>query len=220
MVGRDQLRRILKVMLDENEFLSPYGIRAISRYHKDNPYTFSMNGDIHRVDYEPGESSTGLFGGYSNWRGPIWFPMNYLLVESLQKFHHDLGDDFKVECPTGSGQMMTLWEVAAEISRRLTHVFLQGVDRRAARGWLRPSLSRRPALEGSGALLRVSPRRQRFGRRCKPPDRLDGRRGEAPAAERRISPEAASVATTTMAVKTQNHLGQLGHRQGYRAQAR
>ncbi len=128
IVGRDQLRRILKIMLDENEFLSPYGIRAISRYHKDHPYTFSVDGNEHRVDYEPGESSTGLFGGNSNWRGPIWFPMNYLLVESLQKFHHYLGDDFKVECPTGSGQMMTLWEVAAEISRRLTRVFLQGTD--------------------------------------------------------------------------------------------
>jgi hypothetical protein len=128
MVGRDQLRRILKVMLDENEFLSPHGIRAISRYHAEHPYTFRVNGDDHRVDYEPGESSTGLFGGNSNWRGPIWFPLNYLLIESLQKFHHYLGDEFKVECPTGSGQMMTLWEVAAEISRRLTRIFLQEGD--------------------------------------------------------------------------------------------
>ncbi|MEX2300650.1 MAG: glucosidase [Bryobacterales bacterium] len=130
IVGREQLRRILKVMLDENEFLSDYGIRAISRYHAQNPYTFSVNGSEHRVDYEPGESSTGLFGGNSNWRGPIWFPLNYLLIESLQKFHHYLGDDFRVECPTGSGQMMTLWEVAAEISRRLTRIFLQDDDGR------------------------------------------------------------------------------------------
>jgi hypothetical protein len=130
MVGRDQLRRILKVMLDENEFLSDYGIRAISRNHADNPYKFSVNGNEHRVDYEPGESSTGLFGGNSNWRGPIWFPLNYLLIESLQKFHHYLGEDFRVECPTGSGQMMTLWEVAAEISRRLTRIFLQDGDGR------------------------------------------------------------------------------------------
>jgi hypothetical protein len=128
IVGREQLSRILKVMLDENEFLSPYGIRAISRYHAQHPYTFQVDGHEHRVDYEPGESSTGLFGGNSNWRGPIWFPLNYLLIESLQKFHHYLGDDFKVECPTGSGQMMTLWEVAAEISRRLTRIFLQEGD--------------------------------------------------------------------------------------------
>jgi hypothetical protein len=130
MVSRDQLRGILRYVLDENEFLSPYGIRAVSRYHAANPYIFSVNGNVHRVDYEPGESSTGLFGGNSNWRGPIWFPMNYLLIESLQKFHHYFGDEFKVECPTGSGQMMTLWEVAAEISRRLTHIFLPGPDGR------------------------------------------------------------------------------------------
>jgi hypothetical protein len=124
LVGKERLRRILKVMLDEREFLSPYGIRALSRYHLEKPYLLHANGDIHRVDYEPAESSTGLFGGNSNWRGPIWFPVNYLLIESLQKFHHYLGDDYRVEFPTGSGQMMTLWEVAAELSRRLTHIFL------------------------------------------------------------------------------------------------
>ena len=112
-------------MLDENEFLSPYGIRAVSRHHRDQPYVLCANGADYRVDYEPGESSTGLFGGNSNWRGPIWFPVNFLLIESLQKFHHYLGDDFKVECPTGSGRMMTLWEVAAEISRRMTRIFLK-----------------------------------------------------------------------------------------------
>jgi len=128
IVNGDQLRRILRLMLDENQFLSPYGIRAISRVHHEHPYVFSVNGHEHRVDYEPAESSTGLFGGNSNWRGPIWFPVNYLLVESLQKSHHYLGEEFKVECPTGSGRMMTLWEVAAEISRRLTRIFLQGPD--------------------------------------------------------------------------------------------
>jgi len=111
--------------LDEREFLSPYGIRALSQFHRNNPYTLRVNGNEHRVDYEPGESSTGLFGGNSNWRGPIWFPTNYLLVESLQKFHHYLGDDFKVEFPTGSGKMMNLWEVAGELSRRMTSIFLQ-----------------------------------------------------------------------------------------------
>ncbi|HEY6122527.1 MAG TPA: hypothetical protein VIV66_21405, partial [Pyrinomonadaceae bacterium] len=130
IVNRDQLRRVLRYMLDENEFLSPYGIRAISRFHKDNPYVLQVNGTHHRVDYEPAESSTGLFGGNSNWRGPIWFPLNYLLIESLQKFDYYLGKDFKVECPTGSGQMMTLWEVAAEISKRLSRIFLRDVDGR------------------------------------------------------------------------------------------
>ncbi len=125
---RERLERVLKVMLDEDEFLSPYGIRAISRYHKDNPYVLNVNGDEHRVDYEPGESSSGLFGGNSNWRGPIWFPVNYLLIESLQKFHHYYGDDLKVECPTGSGNFMNLWEVSQELSRRLSHIFLRNGD--------------------------------------------------------------------------------------------
>jgi mannosylglycerate hydrolase MGH1-like protein/glycosyl hydrolase family 63 len=120
----ERLRRVLRVMLDEQEFLSPYGIRAISRFHRDHPYVLRVNGSEYRVDYEPAESTSGLFGGNSNWRGPIWFPINFLLVEALQKFHHYFGNDYKVECPTGSGQMMTLWEVAADISRRLTRVFL------------------------------------------------------------------------------------------------
>ena len=124
IVDKEQLRRVLRYMLDENEFLSPYGIRAVSRFHKTNPYTLGVDGTQHRVDYEPAESSTGLFGGNSNWRGPVWFPLNYLLIESLQKFHHYYGADFKVECPTGSGQLMTLWEVSAELSRRLSRIFL------------------------------------------------------------------------------------------------
>ncbi|MEM7795715.1 MAG: glucosidase [Cyanobacteria bacterium P01_C01_bin.118] len=120
----DKLRCILTKLLDENEFLSPYGIRALSRYHAENPYSFHANGEEFRVNYEPAESSSGLFGGNSNWRGPIWFPVNYLLIESLQKFHHYLGDDFKIECPTGSGHWMNLWEVAADISQRLNLIFL------------------------------------------------------------------------------------------------
>jgi hypothetical protein len=127
---QDQLRQILKYMLDEREFFSPYGIRALSQYHREHPYHLPVNGTDHRVDYEPAESSTGLFGGNSNWRGPIWFPVNFLLVESLQKFHYYLGDSFKVECPTGSGQMMTLWQVAGEISQRLMRIFLRGADQR------------------------------------------------------------------------------------------
>ena len=128
VVDGARLRCILKYMLDEQEFLSPYGIRALSRFHLNKPYIIQLNGNVHRVDYEPAESSTGLFGGNSNWRGPIWFPVNYLLIESLQKFHHYFGDDFKVECPVGSSRLLTLWEVAAELSRRLTRIFLRGPD--------------------------------------------------------------------------------------------
>jgi hypothetical protein len=130
IANQDQLRRILRLMLDESEFLSPYGIRALSQHHRHSPYTLNVNGMDHRVDYEPAESSSGLFGGNSNWRGPIWFPVNFLLIESLQKFHYYLGDAFKVECPTGSGQMMTLWEVAGEISRRLMAIFMRGAGGR------------------------------------------------------------------------------------------
>jgi hypothetical protein len=144
IVDAAQLRRILKVMLDENEFLSAYGVRSVSRIHREHPYILRENGAEYRVDYEPGESSTGSFGGNSNWRGPIWFPVNFLLIESLQKFHHYLGDDFKVECPTASGQMMTLWEVASELSRRMTRLFLKGPD------------GRRP-VHGTNCLYREDP---------------------------------------------------------------
>ena len=130
IVDRVKLRRILARMLDEREFLSPCGIRAVSRFHADNPYTLEVKGSIYRVAYEPAESSTALFGGNSNWRGPIWFPVNYLIIESLQKFHYYLGDAFKVEFPTGSGQMLTLWEVAGELSHRLTSIFVRGADGR------------------------------------------------------------------------------------------
>jgi Glycosyl hydrolase family 63 C-terminal domain len=128
IMNATQLRRVLKVMLDEQEFLSPYGIRSLSRAHSDQPYVLRMDGTEYRVDYEPAESRTGVFGGNSNWRGPVWFPVNYLIIESLQKFHYYFGDEFKVECPTGSGQMMTLWEVAKELSRRLVAIFLPGPD--------------------------------------------------------------------------------------------
>ena len=130
LVRPENLKRVLKLMLDENEFLSPHGIRALSRCHLEKPYTMEVNGSIHTVSYEPAESTTGLFGGNSNWRGPIWFPVNYLIIESLQRFHHYLGDDFKVECPTGSGTLMNLWQVAEELSRRLTRIFLQDEDGR------------------------------------------------------------------------------------------
>ena len=125
IVEGDQLRRVLRLMLNESEFLAPNGVRALSRVYKDNPFVLPVNGSSYTVAYEPAESSNGLFGGNSNWRGPIWFPVNFLLIESLQKLHHYYGDDFKVECPTGSGNHLTLWEVSAELSRRLTHIFLR-----------------------------------------------------------------------------------------------
>ena len=130
IVDGEQLRSILKYMLDESEFLSPHGIRALSRYHAQHPYVLDVDGMNHQVDYEPAESSTGLFGGNSNWRGPVWFPVNFLLVESLQRFNHFYGEEFKVEFPTGSGKMMTLWEVAGELSRRLTSIFLRDASGR------------------------------------------------------------------------------------------
>jgi hypothetical protein len=124
IVDEEKLRGILRLMLSEDEFLSPYGIRALSQAHRDAPYIKHVGDVDYSVGYEPAESTSGLFGGNSNWRGPVWFPTNYLIIESLQKFHFFYGDTFKVECPTGSGTMMTLAEVAAELSRRLTRIFL------------------------------------------------------------------------------------------------
>jgi hypothetical protein len=139
IVDADKLRNALRYMLDENEFLSPYGIRALSQYHRDNPYILHVNGNEHRVDYQPAESKTSLFGGNSNWRGPIWFPLNFLLVESLQKFDRYYGKDFQVEFPTGSARMLTLAEVAGEISRRLNGIFLRDTSgRRPVAGNLEP----------------------------------------------------------------------------------
>jgi len=128
IVDRDKLTRMLGFMLDEEKFLSQYGIRSISKCHDENPFTLKLNGDEFSVDYEPGESKSRLFGGNSNWRGPIWFPLNVLLIESLQKYHYYYGDDLKVECPTGSGNFMNLWDVAAEISKRLVSIFENDPD--------------------------------------------------------------------------------------------
>ncbi|WP_263403017.1 MGH1-like glycoside hydrolase domain-containing protein [Pseudanabaena sp. UWO311] len=122
---RDKLQRILAKMLDESEFLGEYGIRALSKFHKEHPYIWRANGSEYRVDYEPAESSSGLFGGNSNWRGPIWMPVNYLIIESLQKFHHFYGDSFKIEYPTGSGNLMTLSDIATELSQRLINIFVR-----------------------------------------------------------------------------------------------
>ena len=122
--SRERLERVLRYMLDEDEFLSPWGIRSVSRIHKERPYVFRVNGEDYRVDYEPGESTTGLFGGNSNWRGPVWLPINYLLIEALERYHHYYGESLRVECPTGSGRWMNLKEVGDELSSRLARVFL------------------------------------------------------------------------------------------------
>ncbi len=125
LVSKDQLRKILERMLDETEFLAPHGIRALSKFHAENPYVFTLGGREHRVEYEPAESRSAMFGGNSNWRGPIWFPMNYLIIDSLMDYHSFFGDDFQVECPRGSGRMMSLRDVAMELARRLVSLFLR-----------------------------------------------------------------------------------------------
>ena len=125
LVNPERLRRILAKMLDENEFLSPYGIRALSRYHLEHPYVFHHGGQEYRVDYQAAESTTAMFGGNSNWRGPIWMPMNALVIRALLQFYLYYGDNFKVECPTGSGKLMNLFEVSREITNRLTSIFLR-----------------------------------------------------------------------------------------------
>ncbi|MCA9399142.1 MAG: glucosidase, partial [Candidatus Omnitrophica bacterium] len=128
LVSPKKLERILRRLLDENEFLSEFGIRTVSKRHKDNPYIFKTNGSEYSVKYAPGESDVHLFGGNSNWRGPVWFPVTYLLIESLQKFHYYLGDEFKVEAPLGSGNKMSLWEVSQFISKRLINLFEKNKD--------------------------------------------------------------------------------------------
>jgi hypothetical protein len=136
-----RMKKLLVRLLDETEFLSPYGVRALSGYHRDHPFVLDLDGTRHVVAYNPGDSETGLFGGNSNWRGPIWMPVNFLIVESLQKFHHYYGDDFKVECPTGSGRFLTLLEVADELGRRLTALFLRDENGN------RPCLGDHPKLQ-------------------------------------------------------------------------
>jgi hypothetical protein len=125
LVNEERLRRILTRVLDEKEFLSPYGIRALSRYHEDHPYIVHVDGQEYRVKYLPAESDNGMFGGNSNWRGPVWMPMNVLLIRALLQFYLYYGDNFKIECPTGSGNLMNLFEAAREISDRLIGIFLR-----------------------------------------------------------------------------------------------
>jgi hypothetical protein len=138
LINQERLRRILSTVLDENEFLSPYGIRSISKFHERHPYVFQAGGQEYRVDYLPAESNTGMFGGNSNWRGPVWMPVNAMIIRALMNFYAYYGDNFKIECPTGSGKLMNLFEVAKEISDRLTRIFLRdvapGSGRRAVYG--------------------------------------------------------------------------------------
>jgi hypothetical protein len=130
LLNQDRLRRVLSRMLDENEFLSPYGIRALSRYHADHPHIFSMDGGQFSVGYLPAESDTGMFGGNSNWRGPIWMPVNALLIRGLLTYYLYYGDNFKIECPTGSGNLMNLFQVGREIANRLSRIFLRDASGR------------------------------------------------------------------------------------------
>jgi hypothetical protein len=133
--NKSKIERILAYMLDESEFLGPYGIRSLSRYHLEHPFVFRVGHEEYRVQYLPGESNTGMFGGNSNWRGPVWMPVNGLLMRALINLYQFYGDDFKVECPTGSGKLLTLFEVAKEISRRLASIFLRdGKGRRPLYG--------------------------------------------------------------------------------------
>jgi hypothetical protein len=125
ILNKQKLERVLAYMLDENEFLGPHGIRSLSRYHLEHPFVFHVGGQEYKVQYLPGESNTGMFGGNSNWRGPVWMPVNALIIRALLNLYNFYGDEFKVQCPTGSGRYMTLFEVTQEISRRLTGTFLR-----------------------------------------------------------------------------------------------
>ena len=143
-----RMKCLLRRMLDPNEFLSEFGVRSVSKYHKDHPYVLTARGETRVVNYEPAESQTGMFGGNSNWRGPVWFPINYLLIESLQQFHHYYGDDFKVECPTGSGQFMHLRQIADELSNRLIRLWMK--DANGERAFAGAS---HPGVDGDGRYL-------------------------------------------------------------------
>ncbi len=151
LVNEDKLRRILTRVLDEERFFGPHGIRSLSRWHLDHPYRLEVEGVVYEVQYEPAESTTGMFGGNSNWRGPVWMPINILIVRALLQHYRYYGDDFKIECPTGSGVEMTLFEVAMELSRRLASTFLRGPGRHASR------IRRHPPVPGGRALARPHP---------------------------------------------------------------
>ena len=172
--SRERLERVLRYLLDESEFLSPHGIRALSRFHRDHPFVLRADGQEHRVDYTPGESTTGLFGGNSNWRGPIWFPVNYLVIEALERYHHFYGDEVRVECPTGSGQYMNLFEASQELRRRLAKLFLPDASGRRACHGDDSRYASDPHWRRLPAVLRILPRRHGPRHRRKPSNRMDG----------------------------------------------
>jgi len=138
ILNKKKLERVLAYVLDENEFLGPYGIRSLSRYYLEHPFVFHVGGQEYKVQYLPGESNTGMFGGNSNWRGPVWMPVNTLIVRALMNLYTFYGDEFKVECPTGSGRQLTLFEVAQEIVRRLARIFLRDLSISSGQAGRRP----------------------------------------------------------------------------------
>ena len=183
-----RMKRLLARVLDESEFLSPYGVRALSKVHEAAPFRFGHNGEEHVVSYVPGESDSYMFGGNSNWRGPIWMPVNFLLIESMQRFHHYYGNDFKVECPTGSGRSVTILEASEELTRRLMRIFMRDRDGRRAVFGDCGDVSGGPALPRLCAVSRIFPRRYRPRPRRLASDRLDRPDRQAhPAPSRRIS---------------------------------
>ena len=193
IVDEKKLRRILARMLDESEFFGPHGIRALSRFHLEHPYVFHHDWHEHRVAYVPGDSDTGMFGGNSNWRGPVWMPINFLLYSSLLRLYAYFGDDFKVECPTGSGQMMTLLEVARELGERLSRIFLRDEDGRRPANGAAHKFRDDPHWRDLRPVPRVLPRRHGRRDRRQPPDWLDRLRGarhpdECPADEGPAAP--------------------------------
>ena len=171
--SQQKLERILKYMLDENEFFSPYGIRSLSKYHLDHPFEFQFGGQQYKVQYLPAESNTGMFGGNSNWRGPIWMPVNVLILRGLLSMYAFYGDDFKVECPTGSGKYMTLFEVSKEIGRRLSRIFLRDESGQATGLRRNQEIPGRSVLARLHPVLRILPWRQWRGSGRQPPDRVD-----------------------------------------------
>jgi len=138
ILNKQKLERVLAYLLDENEFLGPYGIRSLSRYHLEHPFVFHVGGQEYKVQYLPGESNTGMFGGNSNWRGPVWMPVNALIIRALLNLYSFYGDEFKVQCPTGSGQYLTLFEVSKDISRRLASTFLRQPSTSSGQAGRRP----------------------------------------------------------------------------------
>ena len=174
ILNKTKLESVLGYLLDENEFLGPYGIRSLSRYHKDHPFSFWVGSQEYKVDYLPAESNTGMFGGNSNWRGPVWMPVNMLIIRALLNLYAFFGNDFKVQCPTGSGQYMTLFEVAKEIQRRLAAHVPTGREWPKAGIWRNKEIPGRSALARPHPVLRVFPWRQRGRARRQPPDRVDG----------------------------------------------